>query len=108
MKTRFSFHTSFFRPFASMIASWLLVAGAALLTVQPSAGGQFIQAGDIIPRVDHRALLLRDGKVLVMGGQGEHFGTTAGAELYDPATRTWGPTGSMTSPRRAFIATLLS
>jgi len=51
-----------------------------------------------------RAVLLTTGKVLMVGG-GEIPGT---AELFDPATETWTPTGSMTVPGwNPSIATLL-
>jgi len=52
-------------------------------------------------RAGHTATLLRDGKVLVVGGG------TASAELYDPTTGTWLPTGSMTIARTNHTATLL-
>jgi len=40
-----------------------------------------------------RAVLLQDGRVLVVGGQDQ-----PSAELYDPATGAWAPAGSMTEP----------
>jgi N-acetylneuraminic acid mutarotase len=39
-----------------------------------------------IPRSDHTATLLPDGRVLVIGGG---FFPTKPTELYDPATNTW-------------------
>ena len=65
--------------------------------------------GDRQPRTaryDHTATLLPSGKVLVAGG----FNTMAplsSAELYDPTTGTWAPTGSMTDARAFYTATLL-
>jgi N-acetylneuraminic acid mutarotase len=57
-------------------------------------------------RRDHTATLLPNGKVLVAGGlSGNQF--LSSAELYDSATGTWSPTGSMRSPRRFHTATLL-
>jgi hypothetical protein len=52
----------------------------------------------------HSATRLLDGRVLVAGGigtsyPGSRFADIASAELYDPATDHWEPTGSMTWPR---------
>ncbi len=70
-----------------------------------------------VARSGQTATLLPDGKVLVAGGgcNGQNYGCDAGsfletlksAELYDPATGTWSPTGSMTDGRQFFTATLL-
>jgi hypothetical protein len=35
------------------------------------------------PRKDHAAVLLADGRVLIVGGVGEGFETLDSAELYD-------------------------
>ncbi|MFI0976330.1 DUF6603 domain-containing protein [Streptomyces sp. NPDC021093] len=71
-------------------------------------------------RTGHQAVLLRDGRVLVVGGAlptGEASGgaDTGGAgdaalaycELYDPAAGTWTPTGSLRTARKSHRATLL-
>jgi hypothetical protein len=60
-------------------------------------------------RLLHTATLLLNGKVLVAGGWPDHThnGIMASAELYDPATGTWTPTGSMNVGRAAHTATLL-
>ena len=61
----------------------------------------------------HTATLLPDGtpragKVLVAGGSDKGAGTSkTSAELYDPATGTWSPTGSLSQERDTHTATLL-
>src|SRR5438105_3502129 len=52
------------------------------------------------PRYQHRATVLSNGKVLVSGGFNTNTGTLAGAELYDPATGMWAPTGTLATARR--------
>ncbi|WP_233261808.1 kelch repeat-containing protein [Vitiosangium sp. GDMCC 1.1324] len=63
-------------------------------------------------RARYTATLLLNGKVLVAGGIGTNPTTGNGmplatAEVYDPATGTWSPTGSMASPRDFHTAALL-
>jgi N-acetylneuraminic acid mutarotase len=57
----------------------------------------------------HSATLLANGKVLVAGGYDSTGGhVTARAEIYDPATGTWTPTGSLTTARHDHKASLLA
>jgi len=66
-------------------------------------------------RWQHTATLLADGRVLVAGGfGGQATGTglnaqpvTNSAEIYDPASNTWAPTGPMNVRRGLATATLL-
>ena len=59
-------------------------------------------------RQEHTATLLANGKVLVAGGRsGSGTAGLATAELYDPATKTWATTGSMTGARRLHAAVRL-
>ena len=79
------------------------------------AAGIFLATGSMAtPRVLHTATLLPNGKVLIVGGIQNssdgfpHFGDGSNtAELYDPATGSFTPTGSMVTPRYAHTATLL-
>jgi hypothetical protein len=58
--------------------------------------------------VRNTATLLADGRVLVAGGRaGTDDSKLASAEIYDPGTRSWTPTGSMTAARAEHQALLL-
>jgi hypothetical protein len=59
------------------------------------------------PRQLAGAALLRDGRVLVAGGSNGTL-QLATAEVYDPATGTFAPTGSMSLPGTGLHATLLT
>jgi hypothetical protein len=71
--------------------------------VYDPATGKFASAGDMAtPRWAHFAVLLPNGRVLIVGGR------AAGAELYDPATNTFLPAPGVSANRCYTIATLLS
>lgn len=56
----------------------------------------------------HTAVLLPSGRLLVAGGNDASSVPLASTEVYDPATATWSPGSTMTSPRTCHTATLLS
>ncbi len=58
-------------------------------------------------RALHTATLLNNGLVLIAGGETTGGTPLATAELYNPATNTFAPTGSMFTPRYYHTATLL-
>ena len=73
--------------------------------------GKFSPTGPMrTARAMHTATLLPDGRVLIAGGSipvGDSSGVVASAELYDPATGKFSPTGPMTTARELHIATAL-
>ena len=89
----------------------LLAAGGPAALLPGQSVGSLAATGNMtVPRELHSATLLRNGKVLIAGGRtriplGER--TLASAELYDPATGRFTPTGLMNWPRRSHSATLL-
>jgi hypothetical protein len=92
----------------------VLVAGGGAYTpsaeLYDPATNRWTPTGSMsVDRYDFTATLLRDGRVLVVGGYSlSSVGrSTASAELYDPATGRWTPTGSLRTPRRNHTATLL-
>ncbi|MDQ6783161.1 MAG: IPT/TIG domain-containing protein [Actinomycetota bacterium] len=84
---------------------------ASTFTYVPAAGHWASLQAD--RRFGHTATLLGDGKVLIAGGcvtldpSGACTVATATAELYDPASRSFSPTGSMTRARIGHHATVL-
>jgi hypothetical protein len=69
--------------------------------------GAFSPTGSMgAARSGQTATLLQDGRVLIAGGSsfsGGVFSTLASAELYDPNTGAFSPTGSMTTARSPFF-----
>lgn len=67
----------------------------------PATGSSHLVASTSIARNYHDAITLLDGRVLVSGGRdggaGSHYFDIA--EIYDPASDTWLPVGSMAQPR---------
>jgi len=72
---------------------------------------RFSQTGSMhVPRAYFNAVLLRDGRVLVMGGMSSDFpnpNIQASAEIYDPALGRFLPAGPMNVPRFKHGAALL-
>jgi hypothetical protein len=59
-------------------------------------------------RVNHEAVRLVDGRVLVVGGEQIFNQNYVGdAEVFDPASNTWAATGNLQIPRGGFTASLL-
>jgi RHS repeat-associated protein/uncharacterized repeat protein (TIGR01451 family) len=97
-------------------------AGTALSSAEvytPVAGstglGAFSATGSMTtPRELHAAILLQDGRVLIVGGRSSNNGpwccspVLASAEIYDPATGVFTATGSMTTARYDPTATVLA
>jgi len=79
--------------------------------VWDAATASFVAAGSLHEaRVEHTATPLPDGRVLVVGGVGRvgrRFDDLASAEVWDPATRTFAPAGSLTQGRSYHTATPL-
>jgi hypothetical protein len=95
----------------------VLIAGGTTDTTALSSAelydptiGKFEATGSMQEaRQSYTATLLGNGKVLVAGGFTNAFGntTTASAELYDPTTGKFEPTGSMKEGRADHAATVL-
>jgi large repetitive protein len=119
--------TGRYRPTATLLANGdvLVTGGSWVLWNSPEpqsspirtaelyhpATGTFTSTGSLhAGRSGHTATLLADGRVLIVGGTGgrERRKRHASAELYDPATGTFTPTGSLHAGRSAHTATLLA
>jgi WD40 repeat protein len=94
------------------------VAAATPAAAQVPTVGQFNRVSDLgTPRRHATATRLPDGRILIVGGVGtngvdmsnNNAGGTffASAEIYDPATASFTPTGSMATPRGLHTAVLL-
>jgi N-acetylneuraminic acid mutarotase len=99
-----------------LVAGGLIGIGstASAEIYNPATGTWAITGSMSTPREDASATLLPNGTVLVAGGanffnsEGQEMETDlASAEVYNPSTGTWAPTGPMTSARVGAAATLL-
>ena len=98
---------------AGIVAVWAVAFLCLLAAPVFAQSGTFAPTGSMgTSRSQHTATLLRNGKVLITGGStlraDANFYVLSSAELYDPATGTFIPTGSMTTERVSHTATLLS
>jgi N-acetylneuraminic acid mutarotase len=78
----------------------------------PSTGNFSSTADMETVRASHTGALLSDGRVLIAGGlalapDGDDCATLSSAELFDPASGTFSPTGNMTASRFGHTATTL-
>jgi N-acetylneuraminic acid mutarotase len=88
----------------------LVIHGAASELYNPATGKWTATGSMTTARSGYTATVLQNGQVLVAGGGNcviSGCPALASAELYNPATGTWAPTGSMTAARRGHTATLL-
>ena len=71
--------------------------------------GTFQSVGEMsIGRSGHTATLLKNGKVLIVGGWTGRYGHDGSAEIYDPAANTFTATGNLVTERAGNTATLLA
>ena len=90
----------------------LMAATGAIIyaysAANPATVGKVTAAAPMLePRSGHSATLLTNGKVLIVGGMRRNQDFYSSAELYDPATGKFQPTGSMNIARVGHAAVLL-
>jgi Kelch motif len=72
------------------------------------ATGTFQPAGALAsPRTSHAAVGLPDGRVVILGGWGDHGQAIGRVEIYDPASGTFSAKGDLAQPRSDMTATLV-
>jgi hypothetical protein len=105
------------RPAATLLANGdVLITGGAVQPYGPggTASAELFHAATLsfepLPpmhaaRISHTSTLLRDGRVLVVGGRGDSV--TAVTDLYDPATKRFMQTGNLITARYKHTAGML-
>ena len=88
-----------------------VIAATAAAEIYNPTTGTFAATGNLnVASFGHSATLLNTGKVLIGGGSANQSGTggLSRTELYDPVAKTFSLGASLSTPRQAFAATLLS
>src|SRR6187399_1097821 len=86
------------RSIGSRLSALILVAAAFQYVPQATAqslGAFTATASMSVSRGDTTATVLPNGKVLIAGGSNDFTSNIVSAELYDPASGTFSPTGNM-------------
>jgi len=106
-------HTATLLPNGKLLVAGGLGGGTYLATAElydPASGNWTMTGAMADGRYGHTATLLPNGKVMAAGGAylvGATVTHRSSAELYDPASGLWTPTGSLISARDSHTATLL-
>lgn len=114
--TERTFHTATLLPNGKVLVAggatydFFFIATKSVELYDPATGTWTPTGNLTMPRANHTATLLPNGKVLVVGGVDWDEGGPIydSAELYDPATGIWSVTGSLTTARSDHTATLLA
>ncbi|HEX6507593.1 MAG TPA: kelch repeat-containing protein, partial [Chloroflexota bacterium] len=100
------------RVFISLLALVLLslrTPAARAATSRGTASGAWTVAPSMpAPLMSHQAVLLHDGRVLVLGGEFVLGVPTGVALIYDPSVRAWSAVAGMHTARIGFTATVLN
>jgi len=113
MGTASAYHTANLLPDGRVLILGASPGSSAVELYDPTTGTFSPTGLPLTTRISYSATTLSDGRVLIIGGftfsngfrQAEPL---ASAEVYDPKTGTFGPTGPMTTAREYSSATLLS
>jgi len=87
-------------PLTVLLACSLLLLARPTQTVNADTAGRIVPTGDtVLPRFDHTATLLPNGKVLIAAGMARNGVIEPTAELYDPRTGKFTGAGKLRSTR---------
>jgi hypothetical protein len=106
-------HTATLLPQSSgqvlIVGGWNQSGRSSTAELYDPKTGRFEYTGKLMaPRQGFTATLLKNGRVLIAGGDSARNTSQLIAELYDPATKTFTPTGNLNQGRMAHTATFLN
>jgi WD40 repeat protein len=103
----FEHHTENVEPYRVLLSQLVTFRYQAKYATHVTAGRVVAGADMAVKRSCHTVTLLQNSKVLVAGGMIREGNFSANAELYDPATGKFAPTGSLNRGRACHTASLL-